>query len=136
MVGRVAAIHRYPVRSMRGESLGEAQISKLGLVGDRAYSVFDPDENAMASASTGAADWKGLLQWQVAFAHDPQLGARTPPIRLTNNRGQVLESDADGFEQALAESLGRPARMWAGDTRGALSHAAAKSSEMLPAATR
>jgi len=125
-VGRIAAIYRYPVRSMRGESLAEAEVSELGLLGDRAYSVFDPTDNAMASASTGARNWKGLLQWQAVFTCEPLPSTDPPPIRLIRSDGKVLQSDDPGFEEELSEALGRPARMWRGDTRGALSCAAAE----------
>ena len=125
-LGRVAAIYRYPVRSMGGQSVAEAVVSKLGLVGDRAYSVFDPSDNAMASASTGARKWRDLVNWRAEFIEEPELEGETPAIRLTRSDGRVLESSREGFEEALSEALGRPARMWVGDTRGALSHAAAE----------
>ena len=128
ILGRVAAIYRYPVRSMGGQSIAEAAISKLGLVGDRAYSVFDPSDNAMASASTGARKWRGLVDWRVEFIGEPALDSVTPAIRLTRSDGKVLESNQEDFEAALSEALGRPAGIWLGDTRGALSHAALEQS--------
>ena len=39
--GRVAAIWRYPVKSMRGEPLDGAQLSRDGVFGDRLVQVFD-----------------------------------------------------------------------------------------------
>jgi uncharacterized protein YcbX len=122
-LGRVAAIYRYPVRSMGGQSIAEAAISKLGLVGDRAYSIVDPSNNAMASASTGARKWRDLVDWRVEYIGEPALGSVTPAIRLTRSDGKVLESKQEDFEEALSEALGRPAGLWLGDTRGALSHA-------------
>ena len=38
---RVAAIWRYPVKSMAGERLSRAEISSAGLVGDRVVQVYD-----------------------------------------------------------------------------------------------
>lgn len=37
VVGRIAALHRYPVKSMRGESLAQARVGWHGLEGDRCY---------------------------------------------------------------------------------------------------
>jgi uncharacterized protein YcbX len=41
--GRIAAVHRYPVKSLSGEALAEALLDERGLVGDRLWSVRDPD---------------------------------------------------------------------------------------------
>ena len=39
----VAAIRRYPVKSMGGESLEHVELDARGLVGDRRYAVVDGD---------------------------------------------------------------------------------------------
>jgi uncharacterized protein len=39
---RVAAIWRYPVKSMAGERLSRAEVTSAGLVGDRVVQVYDP----------------------------------------------------------------------------------------------
>src|SRR3712207_6426401 len=39
-LGRVAALTRYPVKSMTGESLPEASVEPRGLVGDRGWAVY------------------------------------------------------------------------------------------------
>ena len=41
VLGTVAAIYRYPVKSMLGEELGAAEIGEDGLIGDRAYALVD-----------------------------------------------------------------------------------------------
>ena len=38
-VGTVAALWRYPVKSMKGEQLQSAEVNPGGTVGDRAYAV-------------------------------------------------------------------------------------------------
>ncbi len=43
MPASVAAIRRYPVKSMGGEALDSVAIDARGLVGDRAYAVVDGD---------------------------------------------------------------------------------------------
>lgn len=40
---QLAAIHRYPVKSMRGEGLDEATVEPWGLAGDRRWMVIDGD---------------------------------------------------------------------------------------------
>jgi uncharacterized protein YcbX len=39
-IGRVAALHRYPVKSMRGERLAAAELRWTGIHGDRQYAFY------------------------------------------------------------------------------------------------
>jgi len=41
VVGSVARLWRFPIKSMRGERLNQAELTERGLVGDRAYAVID-----------------------------------------------------------------------------------------------
>ena len=49
-VGTIRALWRYPVKSMLGEELDAADVSKGGIVGDRAYAVVDRETGKVASA--------------------------------------------------------------------------------------
>ena len=40
-VGSVAALWRYPVKSMMGEELNSSQVTDRGLAGDRQFAVVD-----------------------------------------------------------------------------------------------
>jgi uncharacterized protein YcbX len=42
-LGRIAAIHRYPVKAMMGEDLNAALVTTGGLAGDRAYALIDSE---------------------------------------------------------------------------------------------
>jgi uncharacterized protein len=46
---RVAELWRYPVKSMRGESLAQAEITELGIGGDRLVHVVRPGGRVMTS---------------------------------------------------------------------------------------
>src|ERR671913_454056 len=48
-VGAVAGLWRFPVKSMRGERLEQAEITEHGLVGDRAYALIDTDTSEVDS---------------------------------------------------------------------------------------
>ncbi len=50
LVGTIATLWRYPVKSMRGEELNSAEITTRGLRGDRAYAVIDAETGKVASA--------------------------------------------------------------------------------------
>lgn len=41
MVGTTAELWRFPVKSMLGEKLSEAELTDGGIVGDRAYALID-----------------------------------------------------------------------------------------------
>src|SRR5215212_4657879 len=42
-LGRVAALARYPVKSLAGEALAEATVESHGLAGDRTWAVYTED---------------------------------------------------------------------------------------------
>lgn len=125
-IGTLGAIYRYPVRSMRGESLDEAFVARLGLVGDRAYGVVTPEEFEIASASKSPRAWARLLEFEASYLETPRLDAVPPPIRLVRDRGAALRSDAPGFDDALSRALGVRVSLLAGETGGALAAAAAR----------
>jgi len=45
MVGSVASLWRYPVKSMMGEELRSTDITKGGVLGDRAFALIDTETN-------------------------------------------------------------------------------------------
>ena len=49
---RVTAIWRFPVKSMAGESLEAVEVDERGLVGDRAWAVYDTDGRLASGKST------------------------------------------------------------------------------------
>lgn len=52
-VGIVRAIYRYPVKSMRGESLSEASVEWQGIAGDRDYAFVQSDDHSTFPYLTG-----------------------------------------------------------------------------------
>jgi uncharacterized protein YcbX len=50
MVGSVAELWRYPVKSMRGGTVSQLLITDRGSVGDRAWALRDPTNGRIASA--------------------------------------------------------------------------------------
>ena len=50
VVGSVAELWRFPVKSMRGEQLPEAVVTERGVLGDRAYALIDTDTGRVVSA--------------------------------------------------------------------------------------
>lgn len=106
----IAEIHRYPVKSMLGESLDRARIGATGLVGDRAYAVIDVETGDVASAKVPRR-WADLLRFSARFVTEPQEGGAPPPVEITFPDGSVLRSDDTGVDEALTAVLGRPVRL-------------------------
>ena len=50
LVGVVASLWRYPVKSMLGEKLDQVDTTSKGLLGDRAYALWDHETKRIASA--------------------------------------------------------------------------------------
>src|SRR6266849_5674211 len=50
LIGSIVSLWRYPVKSMMGEELNAAEVTKRGLLGDRAYALVDSSDGKVASA--------------------------------------------------------------------------------------
>lgn len=109
-IGTVAALHRYPVKSMLGEELESADVGPGGLVGDRAYAVVDAEDDSVASAKH-PRKWARLLEMRAEFVTEPVAGDAPPPVVLTFPDGSTLRSDDAGVDEALSAALGRPVRL-------------------------
>jgi uncharacterized protein YcbX len=55
VVGSVAELWRFPVKSMRGERLPEAEVTERGVLGDRAYALVDTDTGRVVSAKSAVS---------------------------------------------------------------------------------
>jgi uncharacterized protein len=106
-IGRVDALWRFPVKSMRGEQLETIDVTDRGTVGDRAYAVIDSETGKVASAKN-PRKWGRLLDCAATFVEAPRAGAATPPVRITLPDGDVIRSDDAGADAALSNLLGRP----------------------------
>ncbi len=110
MVATVSSMHRFPVKSMLGEDLQECVIDEKGMVGDRAYAVFDTEDGCVASAKS-PRKWASLLSMSARFVAEPLLGEVPPPVQITFPDGSVLRSDDHGIDDALSAALGRSVRL-------------------------
>ncbi|WP_236652160.1 MOSC domain-containing protein [Streptacidiphilus neutrinimicus] len=71
----VAALWRYPVKSMLGEALDEAAVTERGLDGDRRLAVLDLATGKVASAKQPRL-WRGLLSFRATLAEGPAVRIR------------------------------------------------------------
>lgn len=106
----IAALYRYPVKSMLGESLSRAVLDERGVVGDRAYAVLDVETGIVASAKVPKR-WATLLAFSAAFAGEPVPGEAAPPVVITFPDGSTRRSDDPDIDQALTDVLGREVKL-------------------------
>ena len=108
VVGRVAELWRYPVKSMGGEPLGELYVDKHGVVGDRAYAVFDEEMGEIASAKNPKA-YGILLGCSAKYVGEP-LQSDPPRVAITLPDGYE-SGDMDDVVHSLSQLLGRRVRL-------------------------
>jgi uncharacterized protein YcbX len=105
-VGKVASLWRYPVKSMRGEELSEADLTDHGLLGDRAYALIDQAEGKAATAKN-PGKWPTLFGCRATFVEPPKKGSPPPAVRITLHDGTTLTSSARDCHQILSKVLNR-----------------------------
>ena len=106
IVGSVAGLWRFPVKSMKGERIEQAELTRRGMVGDRAYALIDTDTGKVVSAKSVRL-FPGLLGCQAAFVEPPQAGRDLPPAQITLPDGAAVTSDSSDCDRALSAYFGR-----------------------------
>jgi len=108
--GSVAALWRYPVKSMRGEELDSAEVTERGLFGDRAYALVDVETGKVVSAKN-PRKWPNMLDFQSALFHELEATGSMPPARVTMSDGATIDTDDPGFDDRLSGLVGRRVRL-------------------------
>ena len=77
VVCAVAELWRFPVKSMRGERIEQAEFTERGLVGDRAHALIDAETGKVVS-SESVRLFPDLLGCRAAFVEPPQSNRELP----------------------------------------------------------
>jgi uncharacterized protein len=118
VTGRVAAIWRYPVKSMLGEELSATEVTDLGLLGDRAYALVDVETGKVASAKNPRR-WPNLFEFHASYLAPPVDARALPPVRITLPHGEIVTTDQSDAEPRLSDLVGRPVRLARSGTEAA-----------------
>jgi uncharacterized protein len=97
-MGTVAAVRRYPVKSMLGEALSSAWVTERGVHGDRAFAVLD--EMGAVGSVKHPRKWGPLLRCRSRLT-----GSDTARVELSD--GTVLAAGSAELDARLSELLGR-----------------------------
>ena len=100
-VGLVAALSRFPVKSMGGEQLQDVEVTERGLLGDRAYALIDKDTGKVVSAKAVRL-FPNLLDCKAAFVEPPRRGRDLPPVQILLPNGATVRSDTGEADRALS----------------------------------
>jgi len=110
VVGSVTALWRFPVKSMKGEQLQQAELTERGLVGDRAYALIDVDTGKVVSAKSVRL-FPDLLGCRSIFVEPPRLEGDLPPVRITLPDGISVLSDSGDVNRVLTGFFRRQVRL-------------------------
>jgi len=110
VLGSIVSLWRYPVKSMLGEELNATEVTKRGLLGDRAYALVDSDGGKIASAKN-PRKWPGLFDCRAAFVDVPRTGAKAPPVRVALPDGSIVNSEQRDLDQILSKGLKREVKL-------------------------
>lgn len=110
IVGAVASLRRYPVKSMQGEELEACEVTERGLLGDRAYALVDPATGKIASAKN-PRKWAKLLDLGAVFTDPPSAADKLPPVIITLPTGGTATSEQSDIDQILSQALDREATL-------------------------
>ncbi|MGZ8735475.1 MAG: MOSC domain-containing protein [Acidimicrobiia bacterium] len=111
-VGRLSSLHRYPVKSLAGQSVDAVDVGTRGLAGDRAWAVRDPDGKlGSGKSSRRFRKMDGLLLLSGAF------DGEVPVVAFPD--GRRVRADDPAVHDALSGYVGRPVRL---EPEGEVSH--------------
>jgi uncharacterized protein len=101
-VGVVAAVRRYPVKSMLGEDLPAGDFDAGGLVGDRAHALLDDDSGKVVSVKR--PKWWGRMFELAASTGGKPAGG---PVTVTFPDGAAVEVGDPELPGRLSSFFGR-----------------------------
>jgi uncharacterized protein YcbX len=109
LLGTVAVLRRYPVKSMLGESLRACDVTGRGVAGDRVLALVHRETGKVASAKNPRL-WRDMLRLSAASGQD---------VKIAFPDGTAMASTDPGIHGALSEFLGHPVTLTATPPRDA-----------------
>jgi uncharacterized protein YcbX len=105
----IKELWRYPVKSMRGESLSSVEVTDGGIAFDRGWAVRDE----MARTIRGAKFLGQLMQCSARYLPDRMAdNGRVPHACITLPNGTEINTDDERIHAQLSEVVGREVTIW------------------------
>ena len=102
VVGSVAELWRYPVKSMLGGTVSQLLITDRGSFGDRAWALRDPINGRIASAKR----FPQLLEFRATYEVEPSM-TTSGRVRIEAPDGQSVYADEPAASEMISSLLGR-----------------------------
>jgi uncharacterized protein YcbX len=99
---RLAALYRYPVKSMGGAELPRCPVGPGGVPGDRGWALRETATGKAASAKKFAA----LMLCRARYLDEPEAGSPPPPAEVELPDGTRTRTDAPEAGGLLSRFLG------------------------------
>lgn len=109
LLGTVAVLRRYPVKSMLGESLRACDVTGRGVAGDRVLALVHRETGKVASAKNPRL-WRDMLRLSAVSG---------PDVKIAFPDGTAMAGTDPGIHGALSEFLGQPVTLTATPPRDA-----------------
>ncbi len=106
-VGLVKELRRYPVKSMGGELLEEAELTAGGLAGDRAWAVRDE----VGGGIRGAKKIPALMTLRARYAKPPAEQGSSPAEILFPDGSMLSTGDPD-INDRLSKAVDQAISLW------------------------
>lgn len=106
MTGRIASLHRWPVKSLGGEAVDALELDGRGAAGDRAHALFDEFKGAPRRLTIRQVP--RMVLWSAAYGDAEVPLDDPPPPSLTSPAGATWSWDDPALPGALEADLGRP----------------------------
>ena len=105
VVGRVAALYRYPVKSMAAEDVADVEVSWNGLAGDRRWAFIRPGQERNSFPWLTIREQPEMWHYQPRFAEPDRPDASVTLVRTPAG------AELDVADPALAAELGPGVRV-------------------------
>jgi hypothetical protein len=105
VLGTVSALYRYPVKSMRGEAITEAQVTYRGVPGDRRY-AFVLDGNLAAFPYLTGRQVPAMVRYSAWLADESD--PAHPTVLVRTPEGETLPVASEALRADLARRYAKP----------------------------
>ncbi len=105
--GRIRSIHRYPVKSLMGETLERATLGVNGIPGDRAWATRDEVRGGIR----GAKKIPALMECAARYLEEPGDGP-APAAEITPMQGEPFMTSDPDASQHLTKAIGHEVTLW------------------------
>ncbi|NRB39396.1 MAG: MOSC domain-containing protein [Pseudomonadales bacterium] len=103
-IGEIKEIWRYPVKSMAGHTVTNAEVQTLGIKGDRGWALKD----RIFDEIVGAKRFNKLLQLQAEYVESINNSSDIPAVKISLPDGRQVLSDDSAVDAIISAFIGQP----------------------------